>query len=64
MHINYQGEDASKTRSKRATKCIYYWETDHYLKRHYQVFQDDLNSSRIYLGDESKVCLGPYKSGI
>ena len=35
-----------------------------FLKRHFQVFQDDLNSNRIHLGDEGKVCLGPYKPGV
>ena len=64
MRTNYRGEDAGKTRPEGATKCMYCWETDHYLKRHCQVFQDDLNSSRIHLGDEGKVCLGPYKPGV
>ena len=40
---------------------MYCWETDYYLKRHCQVFQDDLNSNRIHLGDEGKMCLGTYK---
>lgn len=42
---------------------MYCWSTDHYLKRHCQVFQDDLNSNRIHLGDEGRVCLGPYSPG-
>ena len=60
MQTNYRGEDANKMRPERATKCMYCWKTDHYLKRHCQVFQDDLNSNRIHLGDEGKVCLGAY----
>ncbi len=43
---------------------MYCWETDHYFKRHCQVFQDDLNSNRIHLRDEGKVCLGPYLPGV
>ncbi len=43
---------------------MYCWETDHYLKRHCQVFQDDLNSNRIHLSDEDKVSLGAYKPGV
>ena len=43
---------------------MYYWETDYYLKRHFQVFQDDLNSNRIHLGDEGKMCLEPYLPGV
>lgn len=64
MRTNYQEEDAGKTRPEGATKCMYCWETNHYLKRHCQVFQDDLNSSQIHLGDKGKVCLGPYKPGV
>ena len=64
MRTNYDREDTGKTRPERATKCMYYWETDHYLKRYRQVFQDNLNSRQIHLGDEGKVCLGPYKPGI
>ena len=45
------------------TKCSYCWAPDHYLKRHCQAFQDDLNSSRIHMGDNRKVCLGPYTPG-
>ena len=44
-------------------KCSYCWAPDHYLKRHYQVFQENLNSNRIHLGDNRKVCLGPYTPG-
>ena len=43
---------------------MYCWETDHYLKRQCQVFQDDPNSNRIHLGDEGKVCLRPYLPGV
>ena len=32
-------------------RCSYCWAPDHYLKRHCQAFQDDLNSNRIHLGD-------------
>ena len=42
---------------------MYFWASDHYLKRHYRVFQEDLNSNRINLGDNRKVCLGPYTPG-
>ena len=44
-------------------RCSYCWAPDHYLKRHCQAFQDDLNSNRIHLGDNRKVCLGPYTPG-
>ncbi len=60
MRTNYQGASANKNRTKGANKCMYCWETDHYLKRHCQVFENDLNSNRIQLGDEGKVCLGRY----
>ena len=36
---------------ERVTKCSYCWALDHYLKRHCSVFQEDLNSNRIHLGD-------------
>ena len=45
------------------TRCSYCWAPDHYLKRYCQAFQDDLNSNRIHLGDNRKVCLGPYTPG-
>ena len=45
------------------TKCSYCWAADHYLKRHCSVFQEDLNSNRIHLGDDRKVCIGPYTPG-
>lgn len=45
------------------TKCSYCWAPDHYLKRHCSVFQEDLNSNRIHLGDDRKVCVGPYTPG-
>ena len=61
MQTNYRGKDANKIRPKKTTKYIYYWETNHYLKRHCQVFQDNLNSNRIYLGDEDNVYLGASK---
>ena len=41
-------------------KCSYFWAPDHYLKRHFQVFQEDLNCNRIHLDDNRKVCLWPY----
>lgn len=34
---------------EEVTRCSYYWAPNHYLKRHCQVFQDDLNSNRIHL---------------
>ncbi len=43
---------------------MYYWKTDHYRNRHCQVFQYDLNSNRIDLGDEGKMCLEPYLPGV
>lgn len=58
------GNGANRTRPEGATKCMYCWEKDHYLKRHCQVFQDNLNSSRIHLGDEGKVCLEAYNPGV
>ena len=45
------------------TKCSYCWAPDHYLKRHCTVFQEDLDSNRIHLGDDKKVCVGPYTPG-
>ena len=45
------------------TKYSYCWASDHYLKRHCQIFQEDLNSNRIHLGDNRKVCLRPYIPG-
>lgn len=32
------GNGANRTRPEGATKCMYCWEKDHYLKRHCQVF--------------------------
>ena len=40
------------------TKCSYCWAQDHYLKRHCSAFQEDLNTTRIHLGDDRKVCVG------
>ncbi len=48
---------------ERVTKCLYCWATDHYLKRHFQVFHEDLNFNQIQLSDNRKVCLGPYTQG-
>lgn len=45
---------------KKISKCLYCWAPDQYLKRHNQVFQDDLNLNRIHLGDNQKVYLGTY----
>lgn len=64
MRTNYQKDGANKTRPERATKYIYYWKTDHYLKQHYHVFEHNLNSNQIHLGDESKVYLEAYKLGV
>ena len=33
------------------TKYLYCWAKDHYLKRYYQVFQDDFNLNQIYMGN-------------
>ena len=38
MQTNYKRKDTNKMQLKRATKCIYYWEIDYDLKKHYQVF--------------------------
>lgn len=43
---------------------MYCWERDHYLIWYCQVFQDDLNSNRIHLGNQGKVCLESYKPGV
>ena len=45
------------------TKCSYCCAPDHYLKRHCQVFQDDLNSNQIHMKDNQKICLEPYTPG-
>ncbi|MCJ1348353.1 hypothetical protein MMC31_006584 [Peltigera leucophlebia] len=44
-------------------KCSYCWASDHYLKRNCKVFQEDLNTNRIHLSDDRKVCLGAYTPG-
>lgn len=64
MRTDYRGDSVNNTRPEGASKCMHCWEIDHYLKRYCQVFQDDLNSNRIYLGDQGKVYLGPYKPGV
>ncbi len=64
MRTDYRGDDANRTRPEGVTKCMYHWETDHYLNRQCQLFKDGLNSNRIHLGDEGKVCLGHYKTGV
>lgn len=64
MRTDYQGAGSSKNWLAGVNKCMYYWETDHYLKRYCQVFQDNLGSNRINLGDEEKVCLGLYLPGV
>lgn len=43
--MNYQGEDTNKTRPDRATKYMYGLKTDHYFKRHYKAYQNNLNSN-------------------
>lgn len=43
---------------------MYYWETNYYLKRHCQVFQNNLNLNQINLEDKDKVCLGSYLPGV
>ena len=45
------------------TKYSYCWAQDHYLKKHCFGFQEDLNTTRIHLGDDRKVCVGPYMPG-
>ena len=45
------------------TKYSYCWAPDNYLKWHCQAFQEDLNSNRIHLGKNRKVCLRSYTSG-
>ena len=61
---DYQGANANENWPKGDNKCIDCWEIDHYLKRDCQIFQDNLNLNRIHLGDEGKVCLGPYLPGV
>ncbi len=51
-------------RLEGAIKYMYCEKTDYYLKWHCQIFQDDLNSNRIYLRDKGKVCSGAYKPGV
>ena len=53
-----QGSGPGRGWPEGINKCMYCWQNDHYLKRHCQLFQGDLNSNRICLGDESRVCLG------
>lgn len=48
---------------ERVTKCFNYWVQNHYLKNRYSVFQEDLNSNQIHLGDKKKVCIRSYKPG-
>ena len=45
------------------TKCSYYWAQDHYLKRNCSAFQEDLNSNRIHMRDDRKVCIRLYTPG-
>ena len=45
-------------------KCLYCWSQEHFLKRDCPAFQEDLNSSRIHLNEDKKVCLGTYLPGI
>ena len=63
MRTDYQGADPKKDWPEGTNKCMYCWSTNYYLKHYCQVFQDDLNSNRIHLGNKGKVCLGPYSSG-
>ena len=48
---------------KGVRKCSYCWAPDHYLKRHCSVFLEDLDSNRIHLGDDKKVCVDSYTLG-
>ena len=45
-------------------KCLYCWSQEHFLKRDCPAFQEDLNSNRIHLNEDKKVCLGTYLPGI
>ena len=38
MRIDYRGAGSGKNWPERVNKYIYCWKTDHYLKRHCQVF--------------------------
>ena len=60
MSTDYRWINPEKGWPDGVNKCMYCWQTDHYLKRYCQAFQDDLNSSRFHLGDEGRVCLGAY----
>ena len=57
---DYQGGRTNNNRPEGANRCMYCWKTDHYLKRHFQVFRDDPNSNLIHQEDKRKVCLEPY----
>ena len=64
MQTNSRGSGSGKGWPEGVNRYMYCWQSDHYLKRHCQAFQDDLNSNRIHLGDESRVCLGAYLPGV
>lgn len=63
MRTNYRETGPGKSWPEGVNRCMYYWQTDYYLKRHCQVFQDNPNFSRIHLGDKGRVYLGAYLSG-
>ncbi len=57
LQANNPGASSQSEWPEGVNRCSYCWAPDHYLKRHCQAFQDDLNSNRINLGDNRKVCL-------
>ena len=60
---NVSGPSLQSGWPEGVSKCSYCWASDHYLKRHCKVFQEDLNTNRIHLSDDQKVCLGTYTPG-
>lgn len=63
MQPNNSNSLSQLDRSEKVTKYLYCWASDYFLKWHCQVFQDNLNSNQIHIGDNQKVCLKPYISG-
>lgn len=60
LQTNNPGPSSQLDWLKKITKCLYCWAPNSYLKQYCQVFEDNLNLNCIYLGDNKKVCLGPY----
>ncbi len=60
LQPNNLGASSQSDLPEGVNRYLYCWTLDHYLKWHCPAFQDDLNSNWIYLGDNQKLCLGPY----